>query len=363
MRAKRRRKKAKPPPAPLVPAAKVEPKKKRRIAAIAALQPAKLPRKKAKPTPRVAKPARRKARVHRAPAVRLARSTSVDDAMATIFPLCRDHWKSNLPAVRGGRIAALHQMRVGLRRFRTALRLFRDYLPEAHYEYFSAESKAVSEALGRVRDLDVFIENLEHTGKLARDPNVAAVNAAAIRARSRGRSAVAAALRGARYRRFMALLDRWIAGRRWQAADKRRKDGSKALGRFATRVLNKRWSKVRKGVKGIDQAAPETVHDLRIVAKKARYAFEFLGSVLPDRPVKRAERRLRQLQEALGRVNDVAVAKRLMKELTVSAAGRPRRRAIKAGRRKLATKYRAVLKHGISKATQVGARLRLQKTV
>lgn len=56
---------------------------------------------------------------------------------------------------------------------------------------------------------------------------------------------------------------------------------------------------------------------MRIAAKKARYATEFFQSLHPAGRVKRYVRRLAALQDALGWLNDAAVADRLLHESEV----------------------------------------------
>lgn len=58
-------------------------------------------------------------------------------------------------------IEALHDMRVASRRLRAALSLFCDAFPTRPFRRFDAEVKAITDALGEARDLDVMIETLE----------------------------------------------------------------------------------------------------------------------------------------------------------------------------------------------------------
>lgn len=58
-------------------------------------------------------------------------------------------------------IEALHDMRVASRRLRAALSLFQDAFPARPFRRFDADIKAVTDALGEARDLDVMIEALE----------------------------------------------------------------------------------------------------------------------------------------------------------------------------------------------------------
>ncbi len=55
----------------------------------------------------------------------------------------------------------VHQMRVWSRRSRAALEVFRDCFPGKAYAELEREVKAITDALGESRDLDVMIESLQ----------------------------------------------------------------------------------------------------------------------------------------------------------------------------------------------------------
>ena len=58
-------------------------------------------------------------------------------------------------------IEYVHRMRVASRRLRTALQLFKGYLPGDHAELWRHEIKAITRSLGSARDLDIQIELIE----------------------------------------------------------------------------------------------------------------------------------------------------------------------------------------------------------
>jgi triphosphatase len=74
-------------------------------------------------------------------------------------------------------------------------------------------------------------------------------------------------------------------------------------------------------------------HRLRIQIKKLRYAVEFLGSLFSDNAVKPYLAALRQLQDSLGSMNDLIVARTLTEELcgTTRGAGKRLRLAYASG--------------------------------
>lgn len=64
-------------------------------------------------------------------------------------------------ALAGDDIEGVHDMRVASRRLRASLELFRGIFPRRQYRQMRGDIKALAQALGKVRDLDVMLERLE----------------------------------------------------------------------------------------------------------------------------------------------------------------------------------------------------------
>jgi triphosphatase len=268
----------------------------------------------------------RTARAVRAPRPRKAApvafktSSTLNDAIATVMTSCRDHWQVNLPAALNGRHPeGVHQVRVGLRRFRSALTLFRKFIPENQREWLNLEAKWLANQLGPVRDLDVFLTGLGGANS--------ALTTAVRSAHTKAQSAADAALRGQRVRRFMTRLDAWVDGRGWYADDAEMPQ----VGAFAREALNKRLRKIRDVAARADELTVDERHELRIAVKKLRYSLEFLSPVLPARKVERTGAVLKRLQDSLGHLNDLDVAERTIALAATTASPVERRRIRKAG--------------------------------
>jgi CHAD domain-containing protein len=96
-----------------------------------------------------------------------------------------------------------------------------------------------------------------------------------------------------------------------------------ALDEFAREALESLDRKtVRKG-QGIDWKRAGQRHALRVRLRRLRYACEFLRGAFPGRDSEPLVRSLKQLQDLLGELNDMQVARRLVQELR----GRRTRRA------------------------------------
>ncbi|MCA0199506.1 MAG: CHAD domain-containing protein [Proteobacteria bacterium] len=261
-----------------------------------------------------------------APITFKTRST-LDDAIAAVIAGCRDHWQLNLPAALDGRNAeGVHQVRVGLRRFRSALSLFKAFMPENQRDWLNTEGKWLANQLGAVRDLDVLLADLEKRSR-KNDESAAALGNAVRSARTHARTSAMNALRGPRMRRFAARVETWLSGHGWYVDDAEIPD----VGAFAREALNKRMKKIQAVAARADKLTVPERHELRIAVKKLRYSLEFLMPVLSEKRAQRANAVLKRVQDSLGHLNDLDVAERTLALVAARATPAERRLMKKAG--------------------------------
>lgn len=278
----------------------------------------------------------RKVRAVRGRPIRLPAACSVDTAIAAIFAATRDHWIANEPALADGQVEGVHQFRVGLRRFRSALSLFKKHLPKSEREWLNTEAKWVLSALGPTRDLDVLVTQLVPAA--AKDADAAKfepLTAAAAKARRAALTVALRALKTPRYRRFLSRLDTWIAGAGWRAArdESRRDGGSEEAAAFAARTIEKRVLKILRRGKSLERMSSADRHEIRIAIKKCRYGIEFFAEALPKQSTRGLARKLKSLQDDLGHSNDVDVAQDMIAALSARTKDRTSKAAlVKAGR-------------------------------
>jgi len=134
------------------------------------------------------------------------------------------------------------------------------------------------------------------------------------------RQQAATAVSSERYVRLMHTLGEWCEHAGWQASLGRK--GIKALvrplHRHAPRILMRRHELLIKRGKKLAHATPQQLHQMRIAAKKARYATLFFQSLLDAKPADRYLKRLGALQDAMGWLNDATSADRLLGEIETS---------------------------------------------
>lgn len=202
----------------------------------------------------------------------------------------------------------VHRLRVAARRSRVALRSFRRMLPSRAVAELRAELKWFARALGDVRDLDVYADNLhQYAARAALEQDEAfrdyeehlRIERAAARSRIAGLLALprSAALFDASAT-FLAKGPSAGALRRWRSLSTR--DGIRASVRKSLRRVRKRGSALTPS------SRPSAFHEVRIRAKRLRYELEFFSEVYPAlTPFAKATK---ALQETLGEHQDAATA-------------------------------------------------------
>ncbi|MBX7197962.1 MAG: CHAD domain-containing protein [Rhodospirillaceae bacterium] len=262
---------------------------------------------------------------HGVAAVSLNRDAGLDRTIAAVVKNCRDHWRANVAAAAdGGDPEGIHQVRVALRRLRSALGLFKHHIPRAQRTVLAQEAKWLLGELGAVRDLDVFINVLaaDFTPRVARDEGFAHLIRHARLRRDAAQASAASALSSARARRFAARLDTWLEGHGW-CSEKTAADAAD----FARHALNRRLRKIKGAAAGIAKLPVPERHELRIAVKKARYGIEFFHDLLPQKHAQRWATALKYVQDSLGHMNDLDVAERTIERLAGPPAEANRRLA------------------------------------
>ena len=222
--------------------------------------------------------------------------------------------------MRHGDSAGVHQMRVGLRRLRAAISLFRDMLQDADTARIKSELKWLTGRLGPARDLDVLVT--ESVAPLRREspdqPEVKLLEAELKQKRGRGFDSAKDAVESERYRKLVLATALWLIDGQWLtdkdalAAARRERPAAE----FARDVLQRRTRKIVKKSRRLDRRDAQARHRLRIAVKKLRYAGEFFARLFeaPNKARKRFARALKALQSALGKLNDIAVHQALARQ-------------------------------------------------
>jgi inorganic triphosphatase YgiF len=275
----------------------------------------------------------------KARAVRLEAGMTAGAALRRIALACIAQMQANEEGLRAERDPEyLHQLRVGLRRLRSCLGLVALATSKETVAPLAEELRWLGGALGPARDWDVFMT--ETFPPLARrfsnTAGLASFRARAARVRRAHDAAARDAVESPRYTALLLALGEAFArddlpgfprpaapaGAEGQAPSPQRPGLDGPVEAFAAFVLGKRDRRVRKRGGDVPTATPELRHQVRIAAKKLRYAAEFFASLYPPKRVARYVEALQDLQDILGALNDAAVVDRLLAEVT-DGGGRP----------------------------------------
>ena len=242
---------------------------------------------------------------------------SVQQGFQAIAANCLEQVSANQDGVASSEdVESLHQMRVGLRRLRSALSLFKPLL--ALPEDLRADLDWLAGKLGAARDWDVLAGDTLAPCQDELDAGILSPLIEAAREEARVAHAQAAeALADVRYTRLMLGLQRWLLTCGWRegSTPRQRRALERPLLRFARAALRRRQRRLLKRGKLLVHGTPAERHQVRIAAKKARYASEFFASLFSASKARAYVKRLSSLQDVLGVLNDLEVADKLLHAL------------------------------------------------
>ncbi|RQS55238.1 CHAD domain-containing protein [Burkholderia sp. Bp8984] len=212
----------------------------------------------------------------------------------------------------------VHQMRVALRRLRTLMRFFPRFADEQWKDTFGADLRWVASLLGTVRDWDVFsTESLP--ALIAADGGSAdwdgTLDAARVQATA-ARVELRQALHSARYARLTLGWLEWLSALALPPAAG--DDDTPSLRRHATKRVRRLFGHLyaSPSLTSLETAAR---HQVRIDAKRLRYALEFFASLASRRTRNETVKTLARVQSVLGEANDTIVALHHLEQLAAPA--------------------------------------------
>ena len=238
-------------------------------------------------------------KVSKAEPVEVRPGMTIAQGFATIVAACVRHFRLNEPLVISDRRPeALHQARVALRRLRAAFSLFRTAIVDQEFVLLRDEVKWFTSKLGDARNLDVFLQRelsksdrrrIEHQRKEAYDR-------------------VVEAMESRRCRQLMLDIIGWSAIGEWRS----RPIADRPIEPYVGRRIDRLWLRLGH-TRHLSHLGEHERHRLRIQAKKLRYSLEFIAALHSNRRErqKKFAKSIEDLQETLGLLNDLAVARTL----------------------------------------------------
>jgi CHAD domain-containing protein len=242
--------------------------------------------------------------------VRLTPRMPAVGAVATVLIALLDALEANVNGtIRDLDTEFLHDLRIAVRRTRSALKLAGDVLPDGLAARYRPEFKWLGDLTTPTRDLDVYLLGYSGmaAGLLAATPaELEPFHEHLLHSRAAAHRALARSLRSARFTRL---------GRDWrQALTAALSGGSRptaarptAARIAASRIARAHRRVIRDGSAITATSPPDSLHELRKRCKELRYLLEFFGSLYDPGDQWRAVRELKALQDCLGEFQDTQV--------------------------------------------------------
>jgi CHAD domain-containing protein len=270
--------------------------------------------------------------------VTLAGAMPARQALAVILLRLADTIEANVGFVlRDVDSEFLHDLRVAVRRTRSALKLAGDALPAGLADRFAPEFRWLGDLTTPTRDLDVYLSGLGQMGarlNAAAPGDLDPFHAHLVTRRAAERRKL---VRGLRSARFSTLMAGWRAALEEAAAPprppgrghRRRPQGPDIATMAAARIARAYRRVAKRGAAiaaaGAQGPPAEQMHALRKRIKELRYLLEFFGSLYEPATLRRAVKNLKGLQECLGDFQDAHVQREAIREFAAEMAAQPRR--------------------------------------
>lgn len=219
----------------------------------------------------------------------------------------------------------LHDFRVALRRGRSLLSAGKGVFPRSARKETAARMRRLAEVTSEVRDLDVLIDAVGARGE-SLSPEVGEGTPLLVAALQLRRRTVVGAmgdlLDGDEYPQ---LVRSWqLMGSVYRiGGDEPGPDALRATGRVVDAAIMSAFRDVRRAGRTAHASdALEDWHELRKELKRLRYLVVAFAPLYPDGSMDEVIRRLRKLQNVLGRLQDHATEIRLIESVGIAAGGR-----------------------------------------
>lgn len=213
----------------------------------------------------------------------------------------------------------LHAYRVATRQLRSNLRTFAPLLDPAWTTALRAELAWIGTSLGAVRECDVLATHLQsQQPSLSKDRLLALdfVLEHLAAERTEARRSLLADMRSPRYDQLITQVSN---GARHPAFDP---SSNKRLHTSATQMgphlARRTWRALARAMDDAEvNPSVETLHNIRIRAKRCRYAAEALDPVV-GQPARRFARRMSLLQDVLGELHDADAAEQWLRSIAAA---------------------------------------------
>jgi CHAD domain-containing protein len=256
--------------------------------------------------------------------VELKPSQRADAAAVEILTRLLAVIEANLPGtLEDVDIEFLHDLRVAVRRTRSVQRELKRVFPPDDLARFRAEFKWLQAVTGPSRDLDVYLLEFDQfaaTLPVEQRRDLEPLRKLLRNRRRLERRRMVTALRSQRTTRILAELREFLT-RLLALPEDDRPHASRPISTVTGRRIAAVYGQMVGMGAAIDDDSPAVaLHDLRKKAKELRYLLEFFGGLFAAETVGPMVKRLKALQDTLGRFQDREIQAEMLRSLATDIA-------------------------------------------
>jgi CHAD domain-containing protein len=211
---------------------------------------------------------------------------------------------------------SLHDARVALRRVRACLRAFAHVFAPDWTEALLERIAALAGVYGRARDADVVVANVAAASeRLGPHERAASVDILApmLDARLRARRELTAFIGSPRHREIVSQARAAVEEPQFRVC------AARPARKLVRKLVTRSWKRLERDVRALAEAPEDAaLHAVRIRAKRCRYAAEVQIPVAGKR-AHRFVRKLGELQDELGRIQDAALERKWLSQFPPDA--------------------------------------------
>lgn len=246
--------------------------------------------------------------------VELSRKMDTGEACREIVRGCLEQIQLNMQGFldREKDCEYLHQIRVGLRRMRSAFSIFSRHYGRDPFSVIVPELRWLGGELGPARNWDVFaFETLPPiSGAFPGQYGLADLQEAVEQVREKNNLRALEAVSSQRFQILLLNLGAALCSTSWPRGN------ALPVADFAEKILERRYRSFARGGRNIEKLSHPELHALRISGKKLRYAAEFFSPLYPAHASRIFLKAMAGIQDVLGAINDAATTNHLVDELS-----------------------------------------------
>lgn len=215
-------------------------------------------------------------------------------------------------AIKGKDPEGVHQLRVSLRRMRSALKVFSPVLKPDYRRRWRSKLKRLAKELDQARDLDVFL--MTHYSESKADSQLERLLR---KQKKQNQKNLAQKLQSKSFNKPCRKLKKQLKNKRW--ADRHCRNQSMLTATLAQQQLQQRYEALLQQQSALNLKDEAALHQLRISIKQLRYGCELLAPVLKKKINAAFIEAMKDLQDDLGLIHDACVQQTMLTDIPENA--------------------------------------------